>query len=56
MKVMGGRGGRCKRLLDDLKETRRNFKLKEEALYRSLWRSRFGGAYGTVSLDRIRND
>jgi len=49
MKVTGKRGRRCKQLLDDLKETRRNIKLKEEALYRSVWRIRFGGAYGNVS-------
>jgi hypothetical protein len=39
--VMGRRGRRCK-LLDDLKETRGYYKLKEEALDRTLWRTRFG--------------
>jgi len=38
-----GRGGRRrKQLLDDLKETRRYRKLKEEALERTPWRTRFG--------------
>jgi hypothetical protein len=43
-----GRGRRCKRLLDDLKETREYWKLKEEALDRTLWRTRFGRGYGPV--------
>jgi hypothetical protein len=43
------RGGRKrKQLLDDVKETRRYFKSKEEALVRTLWRTRFGKAYGPV--------
>ena len=39
-----------KQLLDYryFKETRRCWKLKEEALYRTLWRTRFTGGYGTV--------
>jgi hypothetical protein len=37
-----------KQLLDDLKEMRGYFKLKEEALDRSMWRSRFGRVYGPV--------
>jgi hypothetical protein len=36
------RGRRRKQLLDDLKEKRRYWKLKEEALDRTLWRTRFG--------------
>jgi hypothetical protein len=36
MKVMGRRGRICKQLLDDLKETRGSWKLKEEALHRTL--------------------
>jgi hypothetical protein len=36
------------KLLDDLKEKRRYWKLKEEALDRTLWRSRFGRGYGPV--------
>jgi hypothetical protein len=35
-------------LLDDLKEKRRYWKLKEEALDRTLCRSRFGRGYGSV--------
>jgi len=30
-------GGRSKQLLNDLKETTRYWKLKEEALYRTMW-------------------
>jgi hypothetical protein len=37
-----------KQLLDDLKETRRHWKWKEEALDRTLWRTRFGRGYGPV--------
>jgi len=38
----GTRGRRRKQLLDDLKEEGRYWKLKQEALYRTLWRIRFG--------------
>jgi hypothetical protein len=41
-------GRRQTQLLDDLKETRRHRKLKEEALDRTVWRTRFGRAYGPV--------
>jgi hypothetical protein len=41
-------GRRRKHLLDDLKEKRRYWKLKEEALDRTLWRTRFGRGYGSV--------
>jgi hypothetical protein len=36
IEVMGRRGRRIKRLLDNLKEKRRCWKLKEEALYGEL--------------------
>jgi hypothetical protein len=42
-----GRGGRRrKQLLNDLKEKRIYWKLKDEALARTLWRTRFGIQYG----------
>jgi hypothetical protein len=37
---------RCKQLLNDFEERRRYWKLKEEALGRTLWRTRFGRGYG----------
>jgi hypothetical protein len=37
------RGRRRKQLLDDLKEARRSWKLKDEAQDRTLWRTQFGG-------------
>jgi hypothetical protein len=41
------RGGRRrKQLLDDVKETRGYWRLKEEALDRTVWRIRFGRGYG----------
>jgi hypothetical protein len=43
-----GRRRRRKQLPDDLKETRGYWKLKEEALDRTLSRTRFGRAYGHV--------
>jgi hypothetical protein len=46
--VMGRRGRRRKQLLDDFKEKKRYWKLKEEALDRTLWRTRFGRGYGHV--------
>jgi hypothetical protein len=46
---MTERGGRKrKQLLDDLKEKRRYCKLIEEALDRTVWRTRFGRGYGPV--------
>jgi hypothetical protein len=48
IKIMGRRGRRCKQLLDDLKEKRRYWILKEEAPDRILWRTRFGRDYGPV--------
>jgi hypothetical protein len=45
IEMMGRRGRRRKQLLDDLKEKRRFCKLKEEALDRTLWRTRCGRGY-----------
>jgi hypothetical protein len=42
------RGRRRKQLLNDLKETRRYWKLKEEELDHTLWRTRLGRGYGSV--------
>jgi hypothetical protein len=46
--VTGRRGGRCKQLLDDVKEKRGDWKLKEEAVDRTMWRTRVGRGYGPV--------
>jgi hypothetical protein len=46
IEMLGRQGRRCKQLLDDLKEKRRYWKLKEEVLDRTLWRTRFGRGYG----------
>jgi hypothetical protein len=48
IEVTGRRERRRKQLLDDVKEKRRYWKLKEEALDRTLWRTRFGRGYGPV--------
>jgi hypothetical protein len=45
--VRGIEKGRTE-LLDDVKEKRRYWKLKEEALDRTMWRTRFGRGYGPV--------
>jgi len=42
IEVTGRRGGRRRKLLDDLKERREYFHLKEEALDLTVWRARFG--------------
>jgi hypothetical protein len=42
------RGRRRKQLLHDLNEKRNYWKLKEEALDRTLWRTRFGRGYGHI--------
>jgi hypothetical protein len=44
--VNGRLGRRGEQLLDDLKEKRWYWNVKEEALDRSLWRTRFGRGYG----------
>jgi hypothetical protein len=49
------RGRRRKQLLDDLKEKRRYWKLKEEALDRTLWRTRLGRGCGPVVRDYRMN-
>jgi hypothetical protein len=46
--VTGRRGRRRKQLLDGVKGQRGYQKLKEEALDRTLWRTRFGRGYGSV--------
>jgi hypothetical protein len=45
LEVMGRRRRRLKQLLDCFKETRGYWKLKEEALARTVWRTRFGRGY-----------
>jgi hypothetical protein len=48
LEVLGRGGRRHKWLLNDLKEKREYWKLKEEALDRCLWRTRFRRDYGPV--------
>jgi hypothetical protein len=48
IEMTGRRGRRRKQLLDDLKEKRRYLKLKEEALDRTIRRTRFRRGYGHV--------
>ena len=48
IEVTRRRGRRRKELLDDLKDRRGYFHLKEEALDRSKWRNRFGRGDGPV--------
>jgi hypothetical protein len=38
---------------DDLREGRGYSHLKEEALNRTMWRNRFGGGIGDLSLERL---
>jgi len=48
IEVIGRRGRKCRKLLDDLKERRGYSHLKEEALDRIMWRARFGTGFGPV--------
>jgi hypothetical protein len=48
IEITGRRGRRRKQLLDDLREKRKYCKLKEKALDRTLWKTRFGRGYGPV--------
>jgi hypothetical protein len=45
IEVTGRRGRRLEQLLNDNKETRGYWKLNEEGLDRTVWRSRFGRGY-----------
>jgi hypothetical protein len=48
IEVTGRQGRRCRKLLDDLKESIGFSHLKEEALDRAMWRARFGRGFGPV--------
>jgi gamma-glutamylcyclotransferase (GGCT)/AIG2-like uncharacterized protein YtfP len=48
IEVTGRRGRISKQLLDHLKEMRGYWKLKKEALDRTLWKTHFGRGYGPV--------
>ena len=48
IEVTRRRGRRRKKLLDDLKDRRGYFQLKEEALDRTIWRNRFGRGFGPL--------
>ena len=48
IEVTGRQGRRRKKVLDGLKERRGYSHLKEEALDRAMWRSRFGRGFGPV--------
>jgi hypothetical protein len=46
--VTGRQGRRRRKQLDDVKERRGYFHLKEKALDRTMWRARFGRDFGPV--------
>ena len=48
LEVIRRRGKGRRKLLDDLKDRRGYFHMKEEALDRTMWRNRFGGGFGPV--------
>jgi len=48
IEVTGRQGRRRRKLLDDLKERRWYYHLKEEALDRTMWRARFGKCFGPI--------
>jgi hypothetical protein len=52
--VTGRRGRRCRKLLDDLKERRGYYHLKEEALDRTMWKARFGRGFGPVVRENTK--
>jgi hypothetical protein len=55
IEVAGRRLRGYKQLLDDLKETREYWNLKEEALYGTLWRTPVGRCYGPTVI-QARNE
>jgi hypothetical protein len=48
IELTGRRGRRRRKLVDDLKERRGYWHLKEEALDRTMWRAGFGRGFGPV--------
>jgi hypothetical protein len=48
VELKGNQGRRRKKLLDVLKENTGHYKLKEEALDPTMWRTRFGKGCGPV--------
>jgi len=50
---MGRRGRRRKQILNDLKENSGSWKLKEKALDRTFWRTRFGTSHGPVARQTV---
>ena len=48
IEVTGRRGRRRRKLLDELRDRRGYYHLKEEVLDRSMWRARFGTGFGIV--------
>jgi hypothetical protein len=48
IEMTGRRGRISKQILDDLEEWRECWKLKEEALDRTVWKIHFGRGYGSV--------
>ena len=48
IEVTGKRGIRRKQLPDDLKEMKGSWRLKEEALDHTMWRTRYGIGHGPV--------
>jgi hypothetical protein len=53
IEVRRRRGRRRRKLLNDLKERKGCFRLKEEALDRTTWRARFGRGFGPVVRETI---
>jgi hypothetical protein len=51
IEVTGRQGRRCRKLLDELKESRGYSYLKEEALDRIMWRLCFGRGFGCRKTD-----
>jgi len=50
---MGRRGRRRKQILNGIKEKSGSWKLKEEALDRTFWITRFGTSHGPVARQTI---
>ena len=48
MEVTRRRGRTRRKLMDNLKDRKGYFRLKEEALDHSMWRNRFGGGFEPV--------
>jgi hypothetical protein len=56
MEVMGRRGRRRKKLLDDLRDKWGYWKFNEETVDHTVWTTRFRRSYGPVARQKLQDE